>query len=604
MTWSDLVCYDCQVTITRSRRSAATASVGRALGFCYLLLYCACAAVVPLAAQQLPVSLQRDDVPLFWRPGTEDRIADQVEAILATMSPSERVAQTLLLGWNTQGVNPEILRWIAERGIGGVKVFGWNTDDLSLLAETLATMQRTALASEDAIPLFTATDQEGGWVRHVRGNTSITPGNMAIGATGLPYDARESARFIGQELRALGINMNFAPTVDVYINPEAHVIGPRAFSADPVQSGLLGIAYYRGLEETRVIATGKHFPGHGAAAGDSHGMLPRIDDDLATIWERDLVPFRMLVREGVPALLSGHLSFPDIDGNETPASLSPVFKTDILRDRMQFEGIVVTDDMHMEGALVYGRRRGWSFGELVRQAIMAGNDLIMLSVTPEFDGPVWNTLITSYRDDPAFRARVDESVRRILRIKLEYLAPPDRVPLLPDPNFSGALRTSESQAFFGDQAARSVTMVRNAQIPFEPQPGERVLLAGKYEAFFGAGAERYPGSSQFRFRDFEFYQSSARDRSALVAAAAEADRIVFLLSDPASLGALAELQRYADRIVVMSTLTPIYFAELPWVSSAVAIYGTGIDSFRAGFAVLAGDFVAGGQLPVNIETQP
>ena len=584
-------------------RARPTGAV-KAFGFGCLLVY-VCSGTVTPAAQSLPVTLRRGDVAPFWRSEPDDRVEDRVAAILAKMGPAERVAQLLLLGWNTRGVNPQILRWIGERGIGGVKIFGRNADDLALLAATLATMQRAALAADNAIPLFTATDQEGGWVRHVRGNTSITPGNMAIGATGLPYDARESARFIGQELRALGINMNFAPTVDVYVNPEAHVIGPRAFSADPVQSGLLGIAYYRGLEEARVIATGKHFPGHGAASGDSHGMLPRIDDDLATVWERDLVPFRMLVREGIPALLGGHLSFPDIDGNETPASLSRVFKTEILRGRLGFEGIVVTDDMYMEGALVYGRRRGWSFGELVRQAIMAGNDLIMLSVTPEFDGAVWNTLIASYREDAAFRERVDESVRRILRIKLRYLAPPDRVPLLPDPaSVSGALRTRESRAFFGDQAARSVTTVRNARIPLVPRQGERVLLAGKYEAFFAAGVERYPGATQFRFRDFGFYRSSARDRNALTAAAAGSDRIVFLLSDPASLAALAELRRYADRIVVMSTLTPIYFAELPWVTSAVAIYGVGSDSFRAGFAVLAGDFVAEGRLPVKIETQP
>lgn len=600
MTRRDRVCYHHGVRTIRARPDGAV----KAFGFGCLLLY-VCSGTVAPTAQSLPVGLRRGDVAPFWWSEPDDRVEDRVAAILARMGPAERVAQLLLLGWNTRGVNPEILRWIGERGIGGVKVFGWNADDLALLTATLATMQRTALAADNAIPLFTATDQEGGWVRHVRGNTSITPGNMAIGATGLPYDARESARFIGQELRALGINMNFAPTVDVYVNPEAHVIGPRAFSADPVQSGLLGIAYYRGLEEARIIATGKHFPGHGAASGDSHGMLPRIDDDLATVWERDLVPFRMLVREGIPALLGGHLSFPDIDGNETPASLSRVFKTEILRGRLGFEGIVVTDDMHMEGALVYGRRRGWSFGELVRQAIMAGNDLIMLSATPAFDGAVWNTLLASYRDDAAFRARVDESVRRILRIKLAYLAPPDRVPLLPDPtSVSGALRTQESRAFFGDQAARSVTTVRNARIPLVPRQGERVLLAGKYEAFFAAGAERYPEATRFRFRDFGFYRSSARDRNALTAAAAKADRIVFLLSDPASLAALAELRRYADRIVVMSTLTPIYFAELPWVTSAVAIYGVGSDSFRAGFAVLAGDFVAEGRLPVQIETRP
>ena len=266
---------------------------------------------------------------LFWE--SQGRSTEElVEEIIAGMSPEERVAQLLMVGWTAEEPTPEILRWIRERGIGGVKVFGWNGENLPELARTLGEMQRESLATPVGVPLFTATDQEGGWVRHIKDGTSITPGNMAIGATGLPYDAYMSAQHIGYELRALGVNMNFAPTVDVYVNREAHVIGPRAFSEDPVDTGLLGIAYFHGLESTGVIATAKHFPGHGNARGDSHSMLPVIEDDFDTLWERDLVPFRMLVREGVPAILSGHLNFPLITGDSVPASMSPYFKQNVL----------------------------------------------------------------------------------------------------------------------------------------------------------------------------------------------------------------------------------------------------------------------------------
>ncbi len=528
-------------------------------------------------------------------------IMNDLRAVRDQMSDEERVAQLLMVSWPSESPDPEVLRWIRERNIGGVKVFGWNGGDLPTLADTIALMQRESVATRMGIPLFTATDQEGGWVRHVKGGTSITPGNMAIGASGLPFDALMSARYIGLELRSLGLNMNFAPTVDVYINPDAHVIGPRAFSSDPIQSGLLGIAYYRGLDQTGVIATAKHFPGHGNAGADSHGTLPVIEDSFATIWERDLLPFRMLIREGVPAILIGHLSFPQITGDDSPASISDVFKEEILRRRMGFEGIVITDDLYMGGALEYGVNEGWDFPELVKRAIEAGNDIVMLSRTPDFDGPIWNRLITAYREEPSFRARVDQSVLRNLAVKWLYLRPGRRVPLQPDRGvLAQSLRTPESQSFFLDQAGRSVTVIADAGLPFRPAPGERILLAGKDGDFFREGAARFPGARQFRFSGPSFYESSAADRAEFARLAAQHDTVIFLLSDPDSLQVLQAGRETGARIIVYSTLTPVYLDQLPWIETAIAVYGWGRESFATGYAVLTGDSDAQGILPIQM----
>ena len=210
---------------------------------------------------------------IFWELDHE-RAREAAERIIEQMSAEEIVAQTFLVGWPSREPTPELLEWIRRRNIGGIKAFGWNSGNLTQLARTIGTLQQEALDTPHGIPMFTATDQEGGWVRHIRGSTAVTPGNMAIGATGYPYDAYKSGYYIGRELRALGINMNFAPTVDVYRNFEAHVIGPRSFGSDPVIAGTLGGAYVRGLEESGVISTAKHFPGHGGASGDSHGTLP------------------------------------------------------------------------------------------------------------------------------------------------------------------------------------------------------------------------------------------------------------------------------------------------------------------------------------------
>jgi beta-N-acetylhexosaminidase len=212
-------------------------------------------------------------------------------AITREMSDEQVLAQTFMLGWVGAEPSPLILNWIKDRNIGGVKIFGWNTGDTRKLAETVGNLQSNALSTKFNIPLLVATDQEGGWVRHVKGATSETPGNMAIGASGRPMDAYWSGFYIGKELSILGINMNFAPAVDLYTNRDSTLIGSRSFGTDPVQAGILGAAFMRGLAAQGVIATAKHYPGHGDTDLDSHGVLPRINVPFEILWDRDLIPY-------------------------------------------------------------------------------------------------------------------------------------------------------------------------------------------------------------------------------------------------------------------------------------------------------------------------
>lgn len=537
--------------------------------------------------------------PSFWEDIDNETL---IGRLIDGMSQEEKIAQLLLVGWPTPEPTPELLRWIENRNIGGVKIFGWNGGNVFTLAESIRQMQDAALEGPHQIPLFTATDQEGGWVRHVKGSTTITPGNMAIGATGLPYDSYKSAYYIGRELRTLGINMNFAPTVDVYTNPEAHVIGPRAFSDNPTSVAVLGLAYFQGLEENRVVATAKHFPGHGNASGDSHGVLPVLSETEEELWKQDLVPYRLLIREQLPAILSGHLSFPNIIDPDTPASLSHYFKTEILRNRMGFDGIVITDDLYMYGALRYANVHDLSFAELCVAAIQAGNDMIMLSRTPGYNDEVWQTLMETYETDEAFRRRVDESVRRILRVKLRYIKPADRVPLAPDlARVAKYLPDPDGRSFFLEQAARSVTVLADARVPLSPASGGRILLAGADRDFLREGARRYPDADTLHLQTRDFRSVETADRRRLRNAARTYDTIVFCLSGPQTLSLLRDLEDEPAHVVVFSILTPVYLAEVPWVESALAVYGWGVESFQAGFSVLRGDYGAEGSLPIELE---
>ncbi|MCK5201357.1 MAG: glycoside hydrolase family 3 protein, partial [Spirochaetales bacterium] len=344
------------------------------------------------------------------------------------MNDTDLLGQIMILGYFGLDPSPEILEWISEKKIGGIKIFGWNVSQLERLGKSISLMQKRAAENPFGIPLFIATDQEGGWVRHVKGKTSITPGNMSIGATGMPKDAYQTGSFIGQELKTLGINMNFAPTVDIYTNPDADVIGPRAFSSNPMDTAALSTSFFQGQESTGVISTAKHFPGHGAAGGDSHGMLPEVTADFYTLWNRELLPYRFLIKRGIPAIMSGHISFPEITGNSIPASGSRYFLTDLLREQLGFEGIIITDDMVMEGAVIGSE----GIEEACYSALAAGNDIIMISRTTSTYQNIWDYLYQKMQEEKSFRAIVTSSVTRILKTKLAYLKRDDAVALYPD----------------------------------------------------------------------------------------------------------------------------------------------------------------------------
>jgi beta-N-acetylhexosaminidase len=531
--------------------------------------------------------------PVHGTPGFWDDDLDTADFV-ASMTDEELLGQVLMLGYLGSEPTDEFLEWIGDWNVGGVKIFGWNTGDLEGLARGVGAMQKVAVSKRMDIPLFVATDQEGGWVRHVKGPTSISAGNLAIGASGIALDAYQSGNIIGQELRVLGINMNFAPTVDIYTNPEAHVIGPRSFSADPVEAAFLSVAYYHGLEDTGVIATAKHYPGHGNADQDSHGTLPVIRDGFDTIWESDLLPYRLLIKEGLAAVMSGHLNFPLITGNAEPTSLSPTVLKDILRDKMHFGGVVITDDMKM-----YGVRQGdRTIPEVCELALRAGNDMIMISRPPSVQIEVRNHLLEVLADDRGFRAALEESVERIVAVKRRYLLSGGREALYPDPaRVHVDLPNSDGESFFFDLACRSTTLIRDNRLPVDTTASERVLLVGQYSEFFAEGTSRFRHAGSFALGTGDATNVEARN---LQAAAESYDTLIFCLSNERTLRTLQMLEPLREKIIVLSVLTPIYLRFTPWVGTAVAVYGTGMESFKAGFAAIAGDFIPQGLLPIPL----
>ncbi|HRR02906.1 MAG TPA: glycoside hydrolase family 3 protein [Treponemataceae bacterium] len=523
----------------------------------------------------------RGTEPDFWDPVPDQELARN---ILSRMTDEEKLAQILMFGWAGLDPSPLVLDWVEERSLGNIKIFGWNTDDTFKVAKAITLLQGKAAKNRFGIPLFVATDQEGGWIRHVKGRTSQTPGNLAIGASGLPSDAWYSGYYISRELAALGINLNFAPTVDLYTDHASTVIGTRSFGEDPEGAGILGASFVAGSTAAGVLTTAKHYPGHGDTGMDSHGRMPVIRIDEKTLFERELVPFRRLVEAGVPAIMSGHLSFPEITGNRIPATFCPYFLDELLRKQLGFDGLIITDDIMMNGATDYAG----SVSRVVELAIEAGNNIVESSTTPSFSDPLWRNTLNRMKRDEQFRARVEDSVLRVLVTKLGYFKGTNPVGIYPEiADIADRVPDPDGASFFQSQAVRSVTVLRNGKEPRVDADSGSVLIASQFASFLDIGRQRFPDASIFGVND------------RLGSIAGNYDTIIFCLSSDYSLSVLKKLHHLRDRLIVVSAMSPVLLGDVPWVESAIAVYSYSPWSFTAAFGAIAGDFVPTGTLPLK-----
>jgi beta-N-acetylhexosaminidase len=530
----------------------------------------------------------------FWDEGDPAVLAVQLSD---AMSVPELASQVLMLAFPDPVPDAAILGWVEARSLGGVKFFGWNAGLPKQVAEATAALQTRSQKTRFRIPLLVATDQEGGWVRHIKGSTTTTAGNLALGASRLPSDAFRTGRLIGAELREMGVNMNFAPSVDLYTNAGNTVIGPRSFGRDPVEAGILGMAFFRGLEAEGVIATAKHFPGHGDTADDSHGRLPVLHLDRATLDQRELVPYKMLIAEGLKAVMSGHIAFPEVAGNGLPASLNPELINGLLRKDLGFRGVVLTDDLYMEGA----RPNGWSIAQAAEKALEAGNDLLLVSKPGWAQAAAWEDLVGRAQRDPAFLAELKEAARRVLLLKLQSLKGPAAVPLVPQPGRL-AIPAAGAEDVVLEATARGATVVASASLPWKSDEAPPLVVT-PYDGAYRAIAARFPGASLLSY-SFEFFSSDpavARDIASRVAASR---RSIFVLATPGGLTYLKALEPWKDKLAVVSLLSPVYLAEVPWVRDSVAVFGTNAAAFDVAAAAVAGDISPEGRLPLQFGSFP
>lgn len=341
---------------------------------------------------------------------------DPLAERLAAMTVEEKVGQLLIGGFEGTEIGDQATRLVQEYQVGGLILYGRNIAG----AGQLVTLTNGLKAlNGDGIPLFLSIDQEGGGVDRMPPEVRRTPGAYCVGQTGSVPAAQSYGDVLAAECAAFGLNLDFAPVLDVWSNPGNTVIGQRAFSADARTVAGLGPAAARRMMDQGVIPAVKHFPGHGDTAVDSHVGLPVVDKSPEELEETELIPFRAAIQSAgtdgqVPAVMVAHILLTQLDPKR-PASLSPAVVTGLLRDELGFAGAVLTDDLTM-GAVT----QSYGLGEAAVLAVEAGCDILLVCHGPDSVPAVRTALLEAAASGRITAERLDESVYRILRLKTEY----------------------------------------------------------------------------------------------------------------------------------------------------------------------------------------
>ncbi len=329
------------------------------------------------------------------------------------MNLREKIGQLIMVGFPGTSVSKDLSAWMAAYKPGGVILFSRNLHGVDQIVRLTNQLQK--LGSNH--PLFIAVDQEGGRVSRLPRGFTVFPACAVLGRCDSSELAYAAASATATELRAVGINMNMAPVLDVNTNSQNPVIGDRAFSSSATQVCALGLATVAGLQDNRVIACGKHFPGHGDTTADSHQELPTVTSSADRLREMELRPFRHAVENGLAAVMTAHVRYQALD-DRNPATLSSYILTELLRKELNFQGLVITDDLEMRAILDHHE-----VGDAAVLAIRAGVDLLLVCGDRDRAATAMETVYNAVRKGEISEARVEDSLRRVTHTKEQFLQP-------------------------------------------------------------------------------------------------------------------------------------------------------------------------------------
>ncbi|UCC40568.1 MAG: glycoside hydrolase family 3 C-terminal domain-containing protein [Candidatus Aminicenantes bacterium] len=532
--------------------------------------------------------------------------AKWVEKTLRKMTLEEKIGQMVACRYSGHFVNrysdylEGLESLIVKRKIGGLILFGGEVYETAYLTNTAQKMAK--------VPLLIASDFERGAGNQISGATLFPP-LMALGATWSEEQAYLMGKITAFEGRALGIHMTYSPVVDVNINPENPIINTRSFGEDPEQVSRMAIAFIKGCQENGLLATAKHFPGHGDTSEDSHTVLPTVEGDRSRLDSVELYPFKKAIEAGVQTIMTAHLYLPALDPTpDLPATLSPRIITDLLRKELGFKGLIVTDAMGMGGVTTL-----YSPEEAALKAVQAGVDILLLPPKPD---EVIESLIQVVRGGIILESRIDSSVRKILEAKARLGLHKKK---LVDVDFlDRTVATRENLQHADSVFEDSITLVKNegSVLPLSGEDQKVAVFSmssdpGGYFAgrnFIREVEERCPEFFHFyadAYTGDEFLQEG-------IEKAREADVVVFALfsslrawKDSVDLDLRhIELVRNAAAtdtpVIVISFGSPYFLKHFPEVDSYLCAYRWSPPAQIAAAKALFGEIGIKGKLPVSL----
>jgi beta-N-acetylhexosaminidase len=328
------------------------------------------------------------------------------------MSP-DKIGQLFMVGFDGTTVSPDLAAFIKEYKPGGVILFSRNLESAEQIVQLTNDLQRCSPHS----PLLISIDQEGGRVSRLPKDFTIFPPCEVLGLCNSSDLAYAAAATTAKELRAVGINMNMSPVLDVNSNPANPVIGDRAFGSTPEPVCELGVATAGGLQDNGVVACGKHFPGHGDTTADSHKELPIVTAPRERLERTELPSFRHAAAKGVATMMTAHVLYPALD-QERPATLSPAIIGTILRQELQYDGVVLTDDLEMHAIIDH-----YGIEEATVRSILAGCDMPLICKDRNREVAAIGALDKAIADGTISPERLEQSLTRVARLKQRFLVP-------------------------------------------------------------------------------------------------------------------------------------------------------------------------------------
>jgi len=539
-------------------------------------------------------------------------MSEWVENNIKKMSLKEKIGQMMISFLNDD--LKSFIQLIKEYYWGGAHVNFYDLKEPVQAANLIAELQKYAKT-----PLFISADTEEGVGGVVAKGATEFPLNMALGATFCCENARIAGKVIGREAVAIGINLAYAPVADVSTNPDNPSVNIRSFGEEPDLVSKFVTEMARGYQESGLIACVKHFPGQGGADVDSHFQLPIIRYDLARLEKVELKPFRKAIEAGIEAVMVGHLAFPSIepDGRILPATLSHSVITGILREKLGFNGVVITDGFAMKAIT-----DNFPLGKAAVIAIKAGVDIILGGTTTD---PVelYKSVLNAVHKGEISEDRIDCSVRRILRLKEKYLL---RKKTIDVKNIKKIVGIEKHREIAKDIARSSITLVRDRKglIPLHLDDSENVLVIDpvwskaikigvhlRHKTIGEIVRLRHKNTTQL-FMDQE--PTDIQIKEAIALASRAKIIIVGIFSSLVSgltgtslskklVDFIQRLEENNKSLIVISTGSPYFIRELPRAGTYLNTYGGSQASIEAVVEVIFGEVKPSGRLPVTISQQ-